>query len=303
MILNLHRGVISLAQHESIERTVNNSAAVRKLVSRFIAGESLDDALRVGSTLQARGIHAALDLLGENVDDEASARRAADAYIDVLAGACQADIQSRYISVKLTALGLDLAEDLAAANLERILESSSGAFVRVDMEASAYTEATLRIVRELHVRNRNLGVVLQSYLYRTDQDIEDVIADGIPVRLVKGAYAEPSSVAYPKKADVDAAYRRQLARLLSAKHPTAVASHDPSMIFEAKRIMRERRIDNSLVEFQMLLGIRSDLMEDLKAEGYNVRVYIPFGSQWYPYFVRRLAERPANLLFVLKNLR
>jgi len=303
MILNLHRGVLSLANLPPVERVVNKTPAVRRMVSRFIAGDTLDDALRVASALQTAGINSALDLLGENVTHEDEARRAADAYIDVLAGACKADIRSRYVSVKLTALGLDLSEELAAANLERILESASGAFVRVDMEGSAYTEATIRIVRDLHVRYRNLGIVLQSYLYRTDKDIQAVIDDRIPVRLVKGAYAEPSTVAYPKKADVDSAYRRQLAQLLAAKHPTAVASHDPEMIREAKRLMRERRIDNDVVEFQMLLGIRSDLRDDLKAEGYNVRTYIPFGAQWYPYFVRRLAERPANVLFVLKNLR
>jgi len=303
MILNLHRGVLSLAHMPRVERVVNNTPAVRRIVSRFIAGDTLDDALRVASALQTVGINSALDLLGENVTHDDEARRSADAYIDVLAGACKAELRSRYVSVKLTALGLDLSEDLAAANLELILESANGAFVRVDMEGSAYTEATLRIVRDLHVRYRNLGIVLQSYLYRTDKDIADVVEHQIPVRLVKGAYAEPSTVAYPKKADVDSAYRRQLAQLLAAKHPTAVASHDPEMIREAKRLMRERRIDNDVVEFQMLLGIRSDLRDDLKAEGYNVRTYIPFGAQWYPYFVRRLAERPANVLFVLKNLR
>lgn len=302
-MINLHRGVISLAQLAPVERTVNQTPAIRRMVSRFIAGDNLADALRVATALQQDGIDSALDLLGENVSHEDEARRAADGYIDVIAGAHAAGLRSVYASVKLTALGLDISKDLATANLVRILESSSEAFVRVDMEASAYTEATVEIVTGLHRHYPNLGIVLQSYLYRTDADIEEMIERRIPVRLVKGAYAEPSTVAYPKKSDVDNAYRRQLARLLDAKHPTAVASHDPEMIYEAKRLMREKKVDNDLVEFQMLLGIRSDLTEILKEEGYRVRTYIPFGSHWYPYFVRRLAERPANLFFILKNLR
>jgi proline dehydrogenase len=314
MVLNLHRGVISLANLPQVEHRVNHTPAVRKMVSRFIAGDDLQDALRVASDLQRRGIDSALDLLGENVTHEDEARQATDAYIGVLAGAVEAGVKSPYVSVKLTALGLDISEDLAEENLRRILTAAANtpvpagdgrkpAFVRVDMEGSAYTEVTLRIVRSAHEDFKNVGAVLQSYLYRTDTDIEDMIEHQIPVRLVKGAYAEPVSVAYAKKRDVDAAYRRHLAQLLVSRHPTAVATHDPEMIRTAKRITRERRLDNEWVEFQMLLGIRSDLRDDLASEGYNVRAYIPFGSQWYPYFVRRLAERPANLLFVLKNLK
>lgn len=310
MVMNLHRGVVSLAHLPQVEYGVNHAPAMRRVVSRFVAGETLNDALRVADDLQRRGIDSALDLLGENVTDAGEASRAADAYIDVIAGMSSIGLRSPYVSVKLTALGLDISEDLAEENLRRILQSTShadaragAAFVRVDMEGSAYTASTLRIVGRVHREFKNVGTVLQSYLYRTDDDIDDIIEQRIPVRLVKGAYAEPKSVAYPRKRDVDEAYRRQLARLLGSRHPTAVASHDPNMIAQAKRMMRERRLDNDTVEFQMLLGIRADLRDDLKEEGYHVRTYIPFGSQWYPYFVRRLAERPANLFFVLKNLR
>ena len=295
--------MISIANLAPVERAVNNAAGMKRMISRFIAGDTLDEALRLAATFQGKGIHSALDLLGENVADADEARAATDAYIDVLRGLREAGSHSPYISVKLTALGLDLSEETATINLKRILQAADGDFVRVDMEGSAYTEATLRIVRDLHSSHPNLGTVLQSCLYRTDADLDDAIQQGIPIRLVKGAYAEPPTVAYPKKKDVDAAYRRQLAKLIGAHHPTAVASHDPEMIHEAKRLMREHRIDNDLVDFQMLLGIRADVRDGLLEEGYKVRTYIPFGSQWYPYFVRRLAERPANLLFVLKNLR
>ena len=305
MPINLHRSVISLANLPPARWWVTRSRLTRSVVRRFIAGDTVDEAVAASIALQDCGIDSALDLLGENVTDANDAARAAESYIAVLDAADKAGLRSPYVSVKLTALGLDLSHETAAGNLRRILEFAakrpSPSFVRVDMEGSAYTEATIAIVKRAHAEFSNVGIVLQSYLYRTDADVEEMIGLGIPVRLVKGAYAEPSAVAYPRKVDVDAAYRRQLAHLLASGLPTAVATHDPKMIRIAKRIMRERRLDNRQVEFQLLYGVGTDLRDDLAREGYHVRTYIPFGSQWYPYFVRRIAERPANLFFLLKS--
>ena len=228
-----------------------------------------------------------------------------EAYIGVLTAVAEADLPPPYISIKLTALGLDLGDGLAAANLRRVLTAAQaipGAFVRVDMEGSAYTQRTLDIVRAAHQEFANVGTVLQSYLRRTDADLAQLNAEKISVRLVKGAYAEPAEVAYPDKADVDAAYIWQMRALLKHGYHPAIASQDEAILREAKRYVREQRIDNDRFEFQMLLGVRRDLQESLAAEGYFVRAYVPFGVSWYPYFMRRLAERPANIGFILKNL-
>jgi len=197
-----------------------------------------------------------------------------------------------------------LGDALAASNLRRILLAAqpSQTFVRVDMEGSAYTQQTLDIVRAAHGEFAQVGTVLQSYLRRTDADLAQMNAGGISVRLVKGAYSEPAVVAYPDKADVDAAYVRQMHALLLHGHQPAIASQDEAILREAKRFVREQHIENDRFEFQMLLGIRRDLQEALAAEGYHVRAYVPFGASWYPYFMRRLAERPANIGFILKNL-
>ena len=275
------------------------------LIQRFVAGETLPEALAAAQGLQTHQINTAMDLLGENVATEAEADAAASAYIAVLEALAVSGLPSPYISIKLTALGLDLGNDLAAFHLRRILtaaQTGSNAFVRVDMEGAAYTQRTLDIVRAAHAEFATVGTVLQSYLYRTDADLKRLIGEGIRVRLVKGAYAEPASVAYPNKADVDAAYLRQMqALLLDGEYP-AIATQDEAIIHTAKRFVREQKLPSSRFEFQMLLGIRRDLQEGLAAEGYNVRVYMPFGASWYPYFIRRLAERPANVVFVLKNL-
>ena len=297
--------MLALAENETVKRTLVQNGMSKGMVQRFVAGETLDDALAAARRLQAQNIGAALDLLGENVATEAEACASSDAYIGVLRAVADAALPSPYISIKLTALGLDLGDDLAAANLRRVLtaaQASQNAFVRVDMEGSAYTQRTLDIVRAAHRDFGNVGTVLQSYLRRTDDDLAQLNADAISVRLVKGAYAEPPSVAYPDKADVDAAYVRQMRELLMHGHHPAIASQDEAILRQAKRFVREQRIENSQFEFQMLLGIRRDLQESLAAEGYSVRAYVPFGASWYPYFMRRLAERPANIGFILRNL-
>ncbi|MGI4789639.1 MAG: proline dehydrogenase family protein [Janthinobacterium lividum] len=305
MALNGRAVMLALAENETIKRTLVRNGMSKGMVQRFVAGETLDDAIAAAHRLKTQHIGTALDLLGENVGTEAEARASADAYIGVLTAVAAADLPAPYISIKLTALGLDLGDDLATANLRRVLTAAQSypeAFVRVDMEGSAYTQRTLDIVRAAHRDFGNVGTVLQSYLRRTDDDLAQLIADGISVRLVKGAYAEPASVAYPDKADVDVAYARQMRELLMHGNHPAIASHDEAILREAKRFVREQRIKNTQFEFQMLLGIRRDLQESLAAEGYFVRAYVPFGVSWYPYFMRRLAERPANIGFILKNL-
>ena len=305
MALNGRTVMLALAENESVKRTLVQNGMSKGMVQRFVAGESLEDALAAAQRLKAQNISTALDLLGENVATGAEASASTEAYIGVLSAVAGSDLPPPYISIKLTALGLDLGDALATANLHRVLTTAQaipGAFVRVDMEGSTYTQRTLDIVRAAHTEFPNVGTVLQSYLRRTDADLAQLNADGISVRLVKGAYAEPADVAYPNKADVDAAYLRQMqVLLLHGSHP-AIASQDESILREAKRFVREQRIENDRFEFQMLLGIRRDLQEALAAEGYFVRAYVPFGVSWYPYFMRRLAERPANIGFILRNL-
>ena len=297
--------MLALAENESVKRTLVRNGMSKGMVQRFVAGETLDDALAAARRLKAQNIGTALDLLGENVATEVEAAASTEAYIGVLTAVAEADLPPPYISIKLTALGLDLGDPLAAANLRRVLVAAQaipGAFVRVDMEGSTYTQRTLDIVRAAHTEFAHVGTVLQSYLRRTDDDLALLNAEKISVRLVKGAYAEPAEVAYPDKADVDAAYIWQMRALLKYGHHPAIASQDEAMLREAKRYVREQRISNDRFEFQLLLGVRRDLQESLAAEGYFVRAYVPFGVSWYPYFMRRLAERPANIGFILKNL-
>ncbi len=304
MALNGRAVMLALAENESVKRTLVQNGMSKGMVQRFVAGETLSDALSAARRLDMQGIRTALDLLGENVATAEEAEASAAAYIEVLEALAESGLPSPYISIKLTALGLDLGDDVAMSNLTRVLTAAAknSAFVRVDMEGSAYTQRTLDIVRAAHGEFANVGTVLQSYLRRTDADLALLNADSISVRLVKGAYAEPASVAYPDKADVDAAYVRQMQALLLHGYHPAIASQDESILRQAKRFVREQRIENSQFEFQMLLGIRRDLQESLAAEGYSVRAYVPFGVSWYPYFMRRLAERPANIGFILKNL-
>ena len=305
MPLNSRAVMLALADNDTIKRTLVQNGMSKGIVQRFVAGETLEDALTTARRLQEKKIGAALDLLGENVAGEQEACAATDAYIGVLDAVAEAGLPSPYISIKLTALGLDLSDAMAAQNLFRILEAARAhrdAFVRVDMEGSAYTQRTLDIVQAARQEYGNVGTVLQSYLRRTDADLDLLIEEGIPVRLVKGAYAEPPAVAFPDKADVDAAYIRQMKLLLQHGNHPAIASQDEAILREAKRFVRENGVGNDRYEFQMLLGIRRDLQEGLAQEGYHVRAYVPFGASWYPYFMRRLAERPANVAFILRNL-
>jgi proline dehydrogenase len=271
---------------------------------RFIAGEAVAEAIDAARTVQARGLGLTLDYLGESVASLTEAEAATRDYLAAIEAIAQAGIE-RNISLKLTQLGLDVDKASAVDNLRKILERAepAGFFVRIDMESSQYTELTLEVFETVWQQgHRAIGVVLQSALYRSEKDLERVIALGARVRLVKGAYKEPKAVAYQKKADVDASYGRMLQTLLAKGHYPAIATHDPAMIELARRFAADHKIDRDRFEFQMLYGIRRDLQNALLKDGYRVRVYIPFGHEWFPYFMRRLGERPANVSFVIRGL-
>jgi proline dehydrogenase len=271
-----------------------------------VAGIEIDDALRVAEAVNRQGMTATLDSLGESVTSETEAHTAAEVYHRLLDAIAARKLKAN-ISVKLTQMGLSLSPDLAETIAESLAEhaSSVGSFVRIDMEDSSLTQVTLDIVRRLHERpelREAIGIVIQAYLYRSQADIEQLLADGIRVRLCKGAYNEAAEVAFPRKDDVDSNFIRLSCMLLASPIYHGLATHDETMIAEARSFASQHGIDPSRFELQMLFGVRRDLQRKLVSEGYNVRVYIPFGHDWYPYFMRRLAERPANVIFLAKNL-
>lgn len=276
----------------------------RSFARRFVAGETIDEAIAAAQSVERQGLSQTLDLLGESVATEQEARTATEAYLAMIPRIASTGI-GRNISIKLTQLGLDVSPQVAGLNLRRILceARDTGFFVRIDMENSPYVEATLTLVAAVwHEGLTSVGVVLQSALKRSEADLERVLALGARVRLVKGAYKEPAAVAFQTKTDVDAAYVRLLERVLTAGHFPAIATHDPVMIAQARRIASRAGLASSAFEFQMLYGVRRDLQASLTRDGFGVRVYIPYGREWFPYFMRRLGERPANVGFVLKSL-
>jgi proline dehydrogenase len=302
----LRSAFIALSRSRSLRRFAERSSVGVKLSSRFVAGMEIDDALRVCEAVNQQGMAVTLDSLGESVTEEAAAHRAADVYHKVL-DAIGARKLNANISVKLTQMGLELSHRLAEGIATKLTQhaASLGNFVRIDMEDSSLTQVTLDIVRRIHAQpglRDAVGVVIQSYLYRSQSDIEQLLADGIRVRLCKGAYKEPPEVAFPRKADVDRNYVLLERLLLDSPVYHGLATHDENMIAAAKAFAREKGIAPGRFEFQMLYGVRRDLQRDLVRDGYNMRVYIPFGREWYPYFMRRLAERPANVFFLAKNM-
>jgi proline dehydrogenase len=271
---------------------------------RFIAGETIEEAIETSRAIQAQGLHLTLDYLGESVRTSEEADAATRAYVRLL-GAIVASGIERNISLKLTQLGAGIDRATCVDNLRRILEPAGrdGFFVRIDMENSPWTEMTLEVFEILWQQEyRNLGIALQSALHRTEQDVRRMNELGARVRLVKGAYKEPESVAYQSKTDVDAAYLRLMRLLLDDGQYPAIATHDPAMIEATRAYAQDRHIGKARFEFQMLYGIRRDLQAQLFSDGYNMRLYIPFGREWFPYFMRRLGERPANLGFVLRGM-
>jgi proline dehydrogenase len=301
----LRSAFIALSRNRILRNFSERSIVGRRMSSRFVAGIEIDDALRVAEAVNQQGMAVTLDSLGESVTSETEAHQAADSYHQLLDSIAARKLDAN-ISVKLTQMGLQLSPLLAETIAWKLAEHAGqlGNFVRIDMEDSSLTQVTLDIVRRLYARPEvrvAIGTVIQAYLYRSESDIEQLLADGIRVRLCKGAYKEPAAVAFPRKADVNANYIRLSEMLLESPVYHALATHDEAMIEAAKSFARQRGIDASRFEFQMLYGVRRDLQRNLVREGYNVRIYVPFGSAWYPYFMRRLAERPANAIFLAKN--
>ncbi len=294
--------LLYLAQNQQLRDFITHNKATRSVSRRFVAGEQLDEAVQATRVLNQRGIQVALDHLGENVSDEKEARAAAQDYINALEDIKKTGVDAN-ISIKLTALGLDISQELCERNVRSILELAQGygIFVCIDMEGSAYTEQTIDITRRMHQQFEHVGTVIQSYLYRSRKDVEQLIAQGIRMRLVKGAYKEPKTVAIQSKSEVDHNYVQLMMVLLARGNFPAIASHDEAIIDATCKYARDHGISRDAFEFQLLYGIRRDLQEKLVRQGYHVRVYVPYGSQWYPYLMRRLAERPANLIFVMSN--
>jgi proline dehydrogenase len=294
---------ISLSQNQPLRRFSEGSTLGRRVSSRFVAGMSVDEVLRATESLNRQGIAATLDSLGENVSTPEEAQHSAGIYHQLLDAIGERRLNAN-ASVKLTQMGMDLGAGLAEEIVAGLVEHAAAVdtFLRVDMEGSPYTQETLDMVYRLHARwPGRVGVVIQSYLYRSAADVEKLIAEGIRIRLCKGAYQEPAALAYPEKKDVDANYVRLMQRLLTSGIFHGIATHDEAMIEATEQFVDERGIDRHSFEFQMLYGVRRDLQRELVARGYGVRVYVPFGTEWYPYFMRRLAERPANVLFLAKN--
>src|SRR6476620_12137216 len=301
----LRSALLYLSQQPKIFKFVRNNKVAKSFANRFVAGETLDTALAAVTRLNARGITASLDLLGESVHNEAEARAAGDSYLRMLDRIHQQKADAN-VSVKLTAMELDISEDLCVSIMHRILQRARdyNSFVRIDMESSEYTQRTLDLFEQrLYPAYRDhVGIVLQSYLYRTFADVERAIQMKARVRLCKGAYKEPETVAYPAKKDVDSTYVRCMHELMLTGNYPGIATHDEAIIKEAKRFASEKKVSADRYEFQMLYGVRRDLQDKLVRAGYRMRVYVPFGTQWYPYLMRRLAERPANVAFITGNV-
>jgi len=294
--------LLRLSENKSFARWVTSNQTTRKMSHRFVAGEALEEALAAARVCNDRGMMVSLDYLGENVATAADAHRARDAYLDVF-DKIAAESLNANVSCKLTQLGLDISTEFCEGQLLSIVErtASYGNFLRVDMEGSLYTARTIDVVKRVRSQNAAVGTVIQAYLYRSEQDVQDLLAYGCRIRLCKGAYKEPPEVAFPKKQDVDANYVKLMQMLLPSGIYHGIATHDPRMIAATIRCAAEKKICKSDFEFQMLYGVRTDLQRQLVRDGFRLRIYIPYGQDWFPYFMRRLAERPANLAFFARN--
>jgi proline dehydrogenase len=301
----MRQGLLWLSEQPRIFNFVRRNGLARRFASRFVAGESVDTAVAAAAELATRGITASLDLLGESITEQREAVAARDQYLQMLDRMAASGVDVN-VSVKLTQMGLDIDPELCAANLARILEGArrAGGFVRLDMEGSDYTQRTLDFFRHrlLGPFGAHCGVVIQAMLRRSAGDIGDLIAARARVRLCKGAYLEPPAVAFPDKAGVDRSYVTLMERLLLEGNYPGIATHDEAIIRHAVSFARRNGIGSDRFEFQMLYGVRRDLQDRLRRAGHRIRVYIPFGTQWYPYLMRRLAERPANIAFILGNV-
>jgi proline dehydrogenase len=298
----LRSTLLKLAESKGFAEFVTSNAKTRQMARRFVAGETLDEAIAAARACNDAGMLVSLDYLGENVATPADAQKARDAYLEIFERIASEQLHAN-VSCKLTQLGMDLSIEFCEGLLLSIVERAAGYdnFLRVDMEGSIYTQRTIELVKRVRVRNPAVGTVIQSYLYRSEGDIQDLLAYGCRIRLCKGAYQESPEVAFPKKADVDANYVKLMETLLPSGFYHGVATHDPKMISATIRLAAAKQISKDDFEFQMLYGVRTDLQRRLVRDGYRLRIYIPYGRDWFPYFMRRLAERPANVAFFARN--
>ena len=299
---------ISLSESHWLRAVAERSSIGQKISSRFVAGTQVEDVLKATRTVNQSGLSVSIDNLGENVTNADEARASAQLYHQLLDDIASQKLNAN-ISLKLTHMGLDVDEKLAREQVTSLVAKAAAMnprnFVRVDMEGSPYTQRTLDFVHELHRAPGNqgcVGTVIQSYMRRSESDVEKLLAEGIRIRLCKGAYKEPPEIAFQAKSEVDANYVKLMKILMKSKVYHGLATHDEKIINQAKAFATKERISRDAFEFQMLYGIRRDLQQSLVRDGWRMRVYIPFGTEWYPYFMRRLAERPANVLFIAKNL-
>jgi proline dehydrogenase len=298
----LRSTLLRLSESKGFAHWVTTNASTRRMSHRFVAGETLDEAIQAARVCNDAGMMVSLDYLGENVGTTVDAQKARDAYFGIFDRIAKEKLAAN-VSCKLTQLGLDLSVEFAEGLVLSIAERAAAydSFLRIDMESSVYTQRTVELVKRVRAQSPCVGTVIQSYLYRSESDVKDLLSYGCRIRLCKGAYKESSEVAYPSKRDVDANFVKLMRTLLPSGFYHGIATHDPRMIAETIRWAAERKVSKDDFEFQMLYGVRTDLQRKLVRDGYRVRIYVPFGNEWFPYFMRRLAERPANLGFFARN--
>ncbi len=294
--------LLKFSDSKGFANWVTSNSTARRVSHRFVAGETLDEAIMASRICNDAGMAVTLDCLGENVATPADAQKARDTYLKIYDRIAQEKLNAN-VSCKLTQLGLDLSVEFCEGLVLSIAEraAANDSFLRIDMESSVYTQRTVELVKRVRAQTPAVGAVIQAYLYRSESDIHDLLSYGCRIRLCKGAYKESIEVAYPRKADVDGNYTRLMRLLLSSGFYHAIATHDPRMVAATIRWAAEKKISKDDFEFQMLFGVRADLQRQLVRDGYRVRIYVPFGTEWFPYFMRRLAERPANIGFILRN--
>lgn len=298
----LRSTLLKLSESKGLGHWVTTNGTTRRMSHRFVAGERLDEAVDAARALNDAGMLVTLDCLGENVASPADAQKARDIYLAIFDRIAKEKLNAN-VSCKLTQLGLDLSLEFCEGLLLSITERAAAhdSFLRVDMESSFYTDRTVELVKRVRAQTPCIGTVIQAYLYRSEKDIQELLSYGCRIRLCKGAYQEPPEVAFPRKQDVDANYVKLMRILLSSGFHHAIATHDPHMIAATIRWAADQKISKDDFEFQMLYGVRSNLQRQLVRDGYKVRIYVPYGQEWFPYFMRRLAERPANLGFFVRN--
>lgn len=298
----LRSTLLKLSESKGLAHWVTTNGATRKMSHRFVAGEMLDEGIQAARECNDAGMMVTLDCLGENVTTSADAQRVRDTYLAMYDRIAEEKLRAN-VSCKLTQLGLDISVEFCEGLVLSIAERAAAydSFLRIDMESSIYTQRTVELVKRVRAQSPSVGAVIQAYLYRSENDIQDLLSYGCRIRLCKGAYKEPMEVAFPRKRDVDANYVKLMRILLPSGFYHAIATHDPRMIAETIRWAAEKQISKDDFEFQMLYGVRTDLQRRLVRDGYRVRIYVPYGQEWFPYFMRRLAERPANLSFFVRN--